>query len=362
MVTAADDDVLMARALFEAERGCGRTTPNPVVGAVVVSPDGVVVGQGAHLMAGGPHAEVVALDEAGERARGSTLYVTLEPCAHTGRTGPCAERVVAAGVRRVVLAVTDPNPRVSGRGIALLRAHGVEVTIGVERDEALRQNAPFFTWVTKGRPFIIVKAALSSDGFVGSGAGPVRLTGPVADRYFHSQRACVDAIAVGSGTVLTDNPLLTPRGAYRHRPLTRVVFDWRGRVPASARLFSTLQAGPVIMVTTAVARERHEAHFAELERLGVEVEAFDERNLSAVLGRLAEREVLSLLVEGGPALHAALGEADLIDRVQTVDTPRVLGAGVPAAALFAVARAEGTARVVQLGPDRLTEFDVHRIG
>jgi diaminohydroxyphosphoribosylaminopyrimidine deaminase/5-amino-6-(5-phosphoribosylamino)uracil reductase len=352
----------MARALFRAERGRGRTTPNPIVGAVVVTGAGVVVGQGAHLVAGGPHAEVVALDEAGELARGSTLYVTLEPCSHTGRTGPCAARVVAAGIRRVVLAVTDPNPRVSGRGIAFLRAHGVEVTTGVGRDEAARQNAPFFTWVTKGRPFVIVKAAVSSDGFVGSGAGPVRLTGPVADRYFHRQRAEVDAIAVGSGTVLVDDPLLTPRGAYRYRPLTRVVFDWRARVPASARLFSTLQAGPVIMVTTGAARDRHAAHFAELERLGVEIETFEDRNLPAVLGRLAQRELLSLLVEGGPALHAALEGVDLIDRVQTVVTPHDLGLGVPAASLFARSGADATARVVQLGPDRLTEFDVHRIG
>jgi diaminohydroxyphosphoribosylaminopyrimidine deaminase/5-amino-6-(5-phosphoribosylamino)uracil reductase len=362
VVTEADDHAFMARALFRAERGRGRTTPNPIVGAVVVTGDGVVVGQGAHLVAGGPHAEVVALDEAGELARGSTLYVTLEPCSHTGRTGPCAARVVAAGIRRVVLAVTDPNPRVSGRGIALLRAHGVEVTTDVGRDEALRQNAPFFTWMTKRRPFVIVKAAVSRDGFVGSGEGPVRLTGPAADRHFHSQRAEVDAIAVGSGTVLVDDPLLTPRGAYRYRPLTRVVFDWRARVPASARLFSTLQVGPVIMVTTGVARERHAAHFAELERLGVELEAFEDRNLAAVLGRLAQREVLSLLVEGGPALHAALEDADLIDRVQTVVTPHGLGVGVSGASLFSRSGTDGTARVVQLGPDRLTEFDVHRIG
>jgi diaminohydroxyphosphoribosylaminopyrimidine deaminase/5-amino-6-(5-phosphoribosylamino)uracil reductase len=362
VVADAADVALMARALFWAERGRGRTTPNPIVGAVVVTPDGVVVGQGAHLVAGGPHAEVTALDAAGELARGSTLYVTLEPCSHTGRTGPCAERVVASGVRRVVLAVADPNPRVAGRGIAYLRAHGLDVTTDVGRREALRQNAPFFTWVTKGRPFVTAKAAVSVDGFVGPGDRPIRLTGAIADRYFQRQRAEVDAIAVGAGTVLVDDPLLTARGVYRHRPLMRVVFDWRGRVPASARIVSTLQTGPVIMVTTAATRDRHGAHFSELERLGVEVEAFDGRELRPVLERLGQRDVLSLLVEGGPALHSALAAADLIDRVQVVATPLELGAGVPVAPIFRIgASTDATTRVIQLGADRLTEFDVHRI-
>lgn len=350
----------MARALFWAERGRGRTSPNPFVGAVVVTPDGIVAGQGTTMPAGGPHAEVVALDAAGEAARGSTLYVTLEPCSHTGRTGPCAERVVAAGVRRVVLAATDPNPRVAGRGIAFLRAHGVAVTTGVGRPAALEQNAAFFTWITKGRPLVTAKAAISADGFVGDARGPVRLTGPEADRYFHRQRAEVDAIAVGSGTALVDDPLLTPRVAYRHRPLTRVVFDWRGRVSASARLFSTLHMGPVIMVTSAAARDRHAAHFAELDRLGVEVEPFDTRDLAPVLRRLGERQLTSLLVEGGPALHAALAAADLVDRVQCVATPHVLGSGIPAGTLFTTGVPAGRARTLGLGADRLTEFDVHR--
>jgi diaminohydroxyphosphoribosylaminopyrimidine deaminase/5-amino-6-(5-phosphoribosylamino)uracil reductase len=361
VVTAADDSALMARALFWAERGRGRTSPNPFVGAVVVTPDGIVVGQGTTHPAGGPHAEVVALEAAGQRSRGSTLYVSLEPCSHTGRTPPCAERVVASGVRRVVLAVSDPNPRVAGRGMAFLRAHGLEVTTDVGRAEALWQNAPFFTWVTKRRPFVIAKAAMSSDGFVGAGAGPVRLTGPAADRYFQRQRAEVDAIAVGSGTVLVDDPLLTARGAYRHRPLTRIVFDWRGRVPASARLFSTLQAGPVIMVTTATTRERHAAHFAELERLGIEVEIFEDRNLGAVLEQLGRRELLSLLVEGGPALHTALADSDLVDRVQGIVVPRALGSGVPVSGVFRRKNDPDAVRIIELGPDRLTEFDVHRI-
>jgi diaminohydroxyphosphoribosylaminopyrimidine deaminase/5-amino-6-(5-phosphoribosylamino)uracil reductase len=311
--------------------------------------------------AGGPHAEVVALDAAGERARGATLYCTLEPCTHTGRTGPCAPRVVAAGIRRVVVAIGDPNPEVSGRGIALLRAHDIEVTTGIGRDEAARQHASFFTWIRERRPFVIAKAAASADGFVsGSANAPTRLTCAEANRYFHRQRAEIDAIAVGSGTVIADDPLLTPRGAYRARPLVRVVFDWRGRVPVSARLFSTLSAGPVIMVVADWTRERNAAHFAELQRMGVAVEAFSGRELEPVLARLGARPVVSLLVEGGPALHRAFSEAGLVDRVQYVTTPHVLGSGVPVAPMFMQIPAD--ARTTRLGADHLIEFDVHRTG
>lgn len=350
----------MERALFLAERGRGLTSPNPIVGAVVVSPDGVVVGQGAHLVAGGPHAEMVALDAAGARGRGATLYCTLEPCSHTGRTGPCAERVVAAGIRRVVVAVGDPNPQVAGRGLAFLRAHGVEVETDVRRDAALRQHAAFFTWIRDRRPLVTAKAAVSADGFVAADTQvAIRLTGAEADRFFHRQRAEIDAIAVGSGTVVVDNPRLTARGAYRTRPLVRVVFDWRGRVPASARLFSTLDAGPVIMVVADWTRERHASHFAELERMGVAVETFAGRALAPVLDRLGALSIVSLLVEGGPALHSAFADAGLIDRVQCVTTPHVLGAGVPVAPLFMQAP-PGAVRTTRLGADHLIEFDVHR--
>jgi diaminohydroxyphosphoribosylaminopyrimidine deaminase/5-amino-6-(5-phosphoribosylamino)uracil reductase len=354
--------MFMARALFLGERGRGRTSPNPFVGAVVVADDGIVVGQGTTAPAGGPHAEVVALDAAGEQARGATLYVTLEPCSHRGRTGPCAERVVAAGIRRVVIAAADPNPRVSGRGMGLLLQNGIEVTSGVCRDLAYEQHVAFFTWVTRRRPWVVAKAAVSADGYVGPNGRPLRLTGEDADRYFQRQRAEIDAIAVGSGTVVTDDPLLTPREVFRIRPLVRVVFDWRARVPAGARLFSTLGTGPVIMVTLVSTRERRAEHFAELERMGVEVAAFDSRALGPVLAWLGERDIVSLLVEGGPALHAALAEADLIDRVQAAVTPHVLGGGVAAAQIVLDVVASGAGRSTRLGADRLTEFDVHRIG
>src|SRR5262249_22510177 len=218
----------MRKALALAERGRGSTSPNPMVGALVVDDDGVIVGRGAHRIAGGPHAGVIALDDAGERARGATLYCTLEPCSHTGRTGPCAPLVTGAGIRRAVIAIEDPSPLVQGRGLAHLRERGVEVAVGVERERALRQNAVFLTSMQLGRPHVTLKAALSVDGRIAAAPGArTPLTGPAANRRVHRQRAEVDAIGVGSETVLIDDPLLTPPGADRSRPLTPDGFDRR---------------------------------------------------------------------------------------------------------------------------------------
>ena len=244
----------MERALFLAERGRGRTSPNPMVGAVIVSASGVVVGQGFHERAGEPHAEVRALNLAGDRARGATLYCTLEPCCHVGRTGPCVHRIVDAGIERVVASIEDPNPAVQGRGFAYLRAHGVHVEIGPGRQQSIRLNQPFLTLMRDHRPFVILKAATSIDGYVAEApATRTHLTSDAGNRHAHAFRAEVDAIGVGVGTVLADDPLLTVRGIYRERPLTRVVFDRRLRTPAHARLLSTLEAGPVIILTTAAA-------------------------------------------------------------------------------------------------------------
>jgi diaminohydroxyphosphoribosylaminopyrimidine deaminase/5-amino-6-(5-phosphoribosylamino)uracil reductase len=351
----------MERALFHAERGRGRTSPNPIVGAVVVDAESIVVGQGAHLGAGGPHAEVVALDRAGMRARGGCLYCTLEPCSHVGRTGPCVERIHAAGIRRVVVAAGDRNPRVAGRGFAYLQSRGIDVVEGIGREAAERQLAPFFTWVTKARPFVIAKVATSRDGFIGRADRRIALTGPAADRFFHRQRAEVDAIAVGSGTVLADDPELTARGAYRFRPLTRVIFDWRARVPTEARVLSTVDAGPVIMVIGQAAADRDPARVATLSERGVTVHAAPERRVEPVLSWLAAREVMTLLVEGGAGLHTAFAEAGMIDRVQWVVTPRELGSGIAAAGISADALGASGTRT-ELGDDELVEFDVHRTG
>ncbi len=360
----AADDAFIDRALFLAERGRGRTSPNPLVGAVVVSPDGIVVGQGAHLEAGGPHAEAVALEAAGARARGATLYCTLEPCCHVGRTGPCVERIVEAGVARVVAAATDPNPRVAGGGFRHLRAHGIPVDEDVRPDAVARQNAPFFTWILERRPLVVVKAAVSADGFVARLGERIRLTGPAADRWFQRQRSEVDAIAVGSETVLVDDPLLTARGAYRFRPLTRVVFDWRGRVPPGARVLSTVSAGPVIIVLSRRLLEDRPEHVAALRGRGADIEALDEHDVRAAVARLGDRGILSLLVEGGSTLHTAVMDAGLADRVQIAFTPRVLRDGLPVSQALAGALERAAApRTTALGGDVLVEFeirDVHR--
>lgn len=362
MVTDTPDARVMRRALFLAERGRGRTSPNPMVGAVVVSPEGVVVGQGAHARAGEAHAEVIALEAAGARAAGATLYCTLEPCCHVGRTGPCAERIVAAGIRRVVAAMRDPNPRVAGGGFAYLHAHGVTVAEGEGAREAARLNAPFITWITRHRPFVTVKTVVSADGFVGRRDGPVRLSGPVADRYFHRERAEVDAIAVGATTVLTDDPQLTARLVYRARPLVRVIFDWRMRVPERARVFSTRGDGPVIMMVSRHEADRRPDDAARLRAAGAELELLETRDLAEPLRRLARRDVLSLVVEAGPALQAGLADADLIDRLQWVRTPARLGAGVPAGTVPRDGRwPAARVRQVTLGDDVLVEIDVHGI-
>lgn len=351
------DAAWMARALFLAERGRGRTAPNPLVGAVVVSDAGIVVGQGAHLRAGGPHAEVVALDDAGAFARGATLFCTLEPCCHQGRTGPCVERVAAAGVRRVVTATHDPNPRVQGGGHDWLRAHGIGVETGVGHDAAVRQNAPFLTWITRGRPWTVLKTATSADGFVGRRHGRIPLSGMAADRWMHRQRAWIDAIAVGADTVVADDPLLTPRGAYRERPLTRVVIDWRGRTSPGARVWSTTSAGPVIMVVLQSAVDADPPRFDLVRRHGVRIETYETRDLAVVARRLAAEGVQSLLLEGGPALQQAWMEAGLVDEVQWLLTPSRLGEGVPMAAAVK-ARLSGDAGSqmrTRLGDDWLVE-------
>jgi diaminohydroxyphosphoribosylaminopyrimidine deaminase / 5-amino-6-(5-phosphoribosylamino)uracil reductase len=321
------DSFYMAHALALAERGRGRTSPNPMVGAVVVDGEGVVVGRGAHEYAGGPHAEIHALRDAAELASGATLYCTLEPCCHTGRTGPCAPEIVDAGITRVVVATEDPNPLVSGGGIAYLRQRGVSVSIGVCRTEAERLNRPFFTRITRNRPFVVMKVAMSLDGRVAAARGArSSLTGAPANRVIHRQRAEVDAIAVGSETVLVDDPLLTARGAYRARALARVIFDRRLRTPPTARVLSTLDAGPVIIVSTPSAADAAADRARALSARGARIELLRAPGtIRTALELLASEGVTSLVVEGGPTLHAAFWAAGLVDGVDMYVTPRTLG-------------------------------------
>ena len=357
-MTAAD---FMRRALFHAGRAEGVTTPNPLVGAVVVSADGVVVGQGWHPRAGEPHAEVFALDDAGDRSRGATMFVNLEPCCHVGRTGPCTRRILAAGIRRVVAAMPDPNPLVSGKGFEELRAHGLQVDVGLLADEAARLNRAFAIVQTEGRPMVIAKAASSVDGRIAAAPGVrTQLTSAAANRRTQRLRAAVDAIGVGSGTMLADDPVLTVRDCYRPRPLARVIFDRELRTPATARVFATLISGPVILMTTSAAAARYSERAQALIAAGATV-VEGSGELRQDLRRLVKFDISTLLLEGGAVMHGAAWKAGVIDRVHVIVAPTALGDGgvklfdgidVPLAELIPV-------RVDRLGPDAWMEADVH---
>ena len=346
----------MARALWHAERGRGSTTPNPVVGAVLVDEDGVVVGVGHHHHAGGPHAEIVALQAAGTRAAGATLYCTLEPCSHQGRTGPCCVAVAEAGVTRVVVATGDPFPQVAGRGLAYLRLRGIDVTVGLGRCDARRQNAPFFRVVELGRPWVQLKVAMSLDGAVAARPGVrTSITGTEAARWTQRLRAAVDGIAIGAATALIDDPVLTSRVAYRHRPLMRVVFDRQATLLPTSRLARSIDAGPVVLLTSSTAAESESA--SRLRDVGVDVVAVAD-GVHAALAALAARGIQSLVVEGGPTLQAAFWHAGVVDRVSELVSDQPLGAsGVPWRVPVHL-HGHGV-RTVPLGRDVLLEADVY---
>ena len=356
------DEELMSLALSLAAKGRGATSPNPMVGAVLVRGD-QIVGRGYHARAGGPHAEVVAIEEAGEAAFGSTLYCTLEPCCHRGLTGPCVERILRAGVKVVVVGVEDPDPRVDGGGIRQLREHGVAVRVGVCRLKARRLNEVFFTVKRQSRPFVTLKVALSLDGRIAAGPGrQTQLTGPSAIGHEHSLRAEVDAIGVGSETVLVDDPLLTARGKERNRPLVRVLFDTRMRTPLTARVLATLAEGPVVVMTTDAALAKWPDRADALRRVGAIVESLPARDPAKAISRLLTYGVSDLLLEGGARLHQAVWEAGVTDRLRLYIAPVRLGsAGVPwvSSSRLSIA-ALGGGRPRYLGPDLLLEADVHR--
>ena len=323
------DETLMMRALALAERALGLTSPNPLVGALVVK-NGVVVGEGYHLKAGAPHAERAALAAAGDQARGGTLYVTLEPCVHEGRTPPCVPSLLDAGLRRVVVAVQDPNPRVNGAGVAALSQAGVDVLVGCLEEAARKLNRPFFTWVTERRPFVTLKVAMSLDGKIAGWNRSSRwITGEEARREAHRLRSESDAVAVGIATVLADDPELTVRldPPWPREPL-RVVVDSQGRTPPGARVVTAAHPErTLIAVTESAPAERVRA----LEGRGATVLRLPSRDgrvdLSALTAELARRDVTALLLEGGGELNAGFLEAGLVDRVAVFVAPILLGGG-----------------------------------
>jgi len=363
----AADQRFMQLALTLGRRGLGNTWPNPAVGAVLVQ-DGVIVGRGWTQAGGRPHAEVEALAQAGAKARGATLYVTLEPCSHHGRSPPCADALIAAGVARVVSAIEDPNPEVAGQGHAKLRAAGIKVDIGIGAAEAARAHAGHFRKVRDGRPHVILKLAVSSDGKIaGAGRQPVAITSSAAQQRVHLLRAQCDAILVGIGTVLADDPELTCRlpGLAPRSPV-RVVLDRALRIPGASKLVHSARATPLWLIAAetaeAAAATKLTAAGAELLRLNVEPDApgFD---FGAVLPLLAARGISRLMVEGGAKVAASLLKQNLVDEIWLLRGPAPIGDdGVPALhdlPLTAITDAPAFRlhTSATLGPDTLTIYE-----
>lgn len=356
METHHDNNRMMQQALRLARRAAGRTSPNPLVGAVIAS-GGVVVGRGHHARAGTDHAEIVALRRAGNRARGATLYVNLEPCAHTGRTGPCTEALIDAGIRRVVAAMRDPDPRVDGRGIARLREAGIEVEVGLLEDQAQRLNEPYVKHRRTGMPFVTLKWAMSLDGKIGADRGSATaLTGEAARRYAHSLRNTHDAVLVGVQTVLADDPQLTCRLSGGRNPL-RVVLDSRLRTPLEARVVAGMAEAPTLIATTAAAPP---AQVEAMRRAGVEVLVLDQApqgvDLRALMEELGRRGVLSVLVEGGGTVNASALAAGVVDKVIALVAPRLIGGSLAATPV------DGPGLAGVSGAVRLSEVRTRRLG
>jgi diaminohydroxyphosphoribosylaminopyrimidine deaminase/5-amino-6-(5-phosphoribosylamino)uracil reductase len=342
------DELFLRQALELAARAQGLASPNPMVGAVVVDERGRIVGSGTHVYAELKHAEVLAMEQAGPLARGNTLYLNLEPCSHTGRTGPCADAIIASGIARVVCCMEDPNPMVAGKGFEKLRDAGIEVEVGILETEAKRLNESFAQFIRTGLPFVTLKAAMSLDGkiagpseprlhLVGSSSpNPSYITGEAARARVHEMRHASDAILVGVGTVIADDPLLTDRsGRLRRRPLLRVILDSRLRLPLSSRVVETAHNDVVVFCSFAEENKRR-----ALEERGVRVQQVEietmipggellphqgRPDLYRVFGFLGAEQITSVLVEGGAVVNWACLRARLVDKLVLFYTPRIFG-------------------------------------
>lgn len=362
----------MREALALAREGVALASPNPCVGAVVLDASGQIAGRGFHTYEGVKHAEVIALEQAGARAQGGTLYLNLEPCCHQGRTGPCADAVIASGVKRVVAAMADPNPQVSGQGLEKLRAAGIEVVEGVLRDEARKLNESFAKWVRTRAPLVTLKAGMTLDGKIAPppgesdspsalGAGGATggwITSEEARAHVQELRHASDAIMVGVGTIVADDPLLTDRtGQPRRRPLLRVVLDSRLRLPLESRLVKTARNDVLVFCSFAEEKKKR-----ELESRGVRVEqvalgsADGRPDMLKIALRLGELEITALLIEGGAMVNGAALAAGIVDKVFLYYAPKILaGAGsVPFATGAGFRHISEAAQVKRL--------EIHRFG
>jgi diaminohydroxyphosphoribosylaminopyrimidine deaminase/5-amino-6-(5-phosphoribosylamino)uracil reductase len=353
-MTGAD---FMREALALARRGIGLAAPNPMVGAVIVC-DGEIVGRGFHTWEGVKHAEVLALDEAGSRARGATVYVTLEPCSHRGRTGPCADALIAAQVGKVFAASIDPNPVVSGEGFRKLREAGIPVELMPEfQEQAEKLNEPFFHFMRAGRPLVMLKSALTLDGKI---AAPQDNSGWITSErarlHVQELRHAADAMVTGIGTVLADDPQLTDRsGLPRARPLLRVVLDSTLRIPLESKLVRTAQNDVIVAATSAASVDRRKA----LEARGVEIRVFDgprgRVDIRDVIAMLGERQCLSIMIEAGSKVNWAALESGAVDKVFLYYAPKILGG------MASLPMAGGTGRQRRVDAIVLERTTVHPI-
>jgi len=377
MPVHSPDEPLLRRALERAREGIGLASPNPHVGAVIADAHGEIVGTGTYTYAGLKHAEILALEAAGANARGSTLYINLEPHAHQGRTAPCTDALIAAGIRRVVASMPDPNPQVSGVGFEKLRAAGIQVELGLLEEEARRLNEGFARYIRHGVPLVTLKSAMTLDGKIApppheasnqnddtstsGGFSGHWITGELARAHAHELRHENDALLVGIGTILADNPLLTDRsGRARRRPLLRVILDSRLRLPLTSRLVQSAAAehNNDVLVFCAAAWEKKKA---ELERLGIRVESVPEiaagrLDLTAILRRLGQLEITSLMIEGGSTINGTALAANIVDKLFLYYAPIILGRQ------GSVTFASGAAFLTMSQSAKVKDVRLHRFG
>jgi diaminohydroxyphosphoribosylaminopyrimidine deaminase/5-amino-6-(5-phosphoribosylamino)uracil reductase len=364
---ATADERWMMCALVHALQGVAFAHPNPIVGAYLVK-NGRVVGEGFHDYDRRDHAEIVALKKAGKKARGATLYVTLEPCCTTGRTGPCTDAIIAAGVKRVVAAILDPNPAVSGKGLARLRRAGISVTRGVCEDDARQWNADFAWWIQTGRPLVTLKTALTLDGQIAQRAGSVTwITGERSRYAVQRLRHEADALLTGIGTVLADDPRMSDRtGEPRRRPLLRAIVDSRLRLPLGSKIVKSAQSDVVLFTTQSTGSPKARA----LQRAGVEVVRVAPHrshvNLHAVIRELGKREMLNVLLEAGAALNGAALQAGIVDKMILFYAPKIMGTGgVPMARIpsswFPKSPSLKNLRLTEYGADFVVEGYFHDV-
>ena len=344
----------MKMALELAKQGSGWTSPNPMVGAVVVK-DGTVVGKGFHKAAGGFHAEIYALDDAGEKARDGVLYVSLEPCNHTGRTAPCTQAILKSGIKRVVAGMKDPNPRVRGGGLDFLKSQGVDVSVGICEDECRRLNEFFVKHITTSLPFVILKCATTIDGCIATHTGDSKwITNPLSRQFVHELRHRVDAVMVGIGTVLKDDPQLTTRleGRKGSDPL-RIVLDTHLSIPQSAQLLHVTSDSDTLIVTSSEAPEQKRTL---LEKSGVRFLAIDDSggqiDLVVLMDELGKMDITSVLIEGGSRVNGSALRAGIVDKIYMFYAPKVCGGGIPVCV--------GTGVDLMKESIQVTDISVHR--